>query len=63
MTIRKPKPAPGKFARGNKAAAKGEPRSVSFTCRLPRTTAEKLAALAYGRSSRADVVIGLIDEA
>lgn len=61
--MRRVLPAPGKFAKGNRAAAKGDPRTVSLTIRIPTNTAEKLATLAYGRSSRADVVIGLIDEA
>ena len=63
MSTRKPKSTRHTFSRGNKAASKGEPRTVSFTCRLPQRTAVKLAELAYGRESRADVVIGLIDEA
>ena len=63
MTARKPKPRGRSFARGNKAAAKGEPRTVPLSVRLPRSTAEKLAGLAYGRGSRADVIIGLIDDA
>lgn len=63
MSTHRPKPAPNKFARGNKAAAKGEPRTVSFSCRLPESTAYKLASLAYGRGSRADVIIELIEDA
>ena len=63
MSSRKPKPARNKFARGNKAASKGEPRTVPLSVRLPMSTAEKLAGLAYGRGSRADVLIELIDEA
>ena len=63
MTARKPKPRGRSFARGNKAAAKGEPRTVPLSVRLPTSTADKLASLAYGRGSRADVLIELIDEA
>ena len=63
MSTRKPKPRGRSFARGNKAASKGEPRTVAFSCRLPESTAYKLASLAYGRGSRADVLIELIDEA
>jgi len=63
MSTRKPKPARNKFARGNKAAAKGEPRTVPFSCRLPESTAHKLASLAYGRGSRADAIIELIEDA
>ena len=63
MTTRKPKPRGNAFARGNKAAAKNEPRTVAFSCRLPESTAYKLASLAYGRGSRADVLVELIDEA
>ncbi len=63
MSTRKPKPRGRSFARGNKAASKGEPRTATLSVRLPLSTAEKLAGLAYGRGSRADVVIGLIDRA
>ena len=63
MSTRKPKPRGRSFARGNKAAAKGEPRTVPLSVRLPVRTAGKLAGLAYGRGSRADVLIELIDEA
>ena len=63
MSTRRPKPRGRSFARGNKAAAKGEPRTVPLSVRLPMSTAEKLAGLAYGRGSRADVLIELIDEA
>lgn len=63
MTTRKPKPRWRSFARGNKAAAKGAPRTVPLSVRLPLSTAEKLARLAYGRGSLADVLIELIDEA
>ena len=63
MTARKPKPRGRSFARGNQAASKGEPRTVPLSVRLPLSTAEKLARLAYGRGSRADVLIELIDEA
>lgn len=63
MIARKLKPARNKFPRGNKAAAKGEPRTVPFSCRLPESTAHKLASLAYWRGSRADVIIELIDGA
>lgn len=63
MSTRKPKPRGRSFARGNKAAAKGEPRTVPLSVRLPLSTADKLAGLAYGRGSRADVLIELIDEA
>ena len=63
MSTRKPKPVRNKFARGNKAASKGEPRTVALSVRLPERTAYKLASLAYGRGSRADVLIELIDEA
>jgi len=48
---------------GNKAAAKGEPRTVSFSCRLPESAAHKLTSLAYGRGSRADAIIELIEDA
>ncbi|OQC18980.1 MAG: hypothetical protein BWX70_03367 [Verrucomicrobia bacterium ADurb.Bin070] len=63
MSTRKPKPRGRSFARGNKAAAKGEPRTVPLSVRLPLSTAEKLARLAYGRGSRADVLIELIRHA
>ena len=63
MSTRKPKPRGRSFARGNKAAAKGEPRTVAFSCRLPERTAHKLASLAYGRRSRADAIIELIEDA
>jgi len=63
MSTRKPKPRGRSFARGNKAASKGQPRTAAFSCRLPESTAYKLASLAYGRGSRADVLIELIDEA
>ncbi len=63
MSTRKPKPRGRSFARGNKAASKGEPRTVPLSVRLPMSTAAKLAGLAYGRGSRADVLIELIDEA
>jgi hypothetical protein len=63
MSTRKPKPRGRSFARGNKAASKGEPRTVPMSVRLPLSTAEKLAALAGDSRSRADVVIELIDEA
>lgn len=55
--------APNKFARGNKAASKGEPRIVSLTVRLPVGTAQRLSDMAYGRCTRADMIIGLIEEA
>ena len=63
MSTRKPKPRGRSFARGNQAASKGEPRTVTLSVRLPRRLAEKLARLAHGRGSRADVLIELIDEA
>ncbi len=63
MSTRKPKPARNKFARGNRAASKGEPRTVSFSCRLPERTAYKLASLAYGRGTRTDAIIELIEDA
>lgn len=62
MSTRKPK-HPTAFARGNRAAAKGEPRTVSLTVRLPERTAHKLASLAYGRGTRTDALIQLIDDA
>ncbi|OQC23877.1 MAG: hypothetical protein BWX70_02729 [Verrucomicrobia bacterium ADurb.Bin070] len=63
MSTRKPTRTRNAFARGNKAAAKGEPRTVAFSCRLPESTAYKLASLAYGRCSRADAIIELIEDA
>ncbi len=63
MSTRKPKPRGRSFARGNRAASKGEPRTVAFSCRLPESTAHKLASLALGRCSRADALIELIDGA
>ena len=63
MSTRKPKPARNKFARGNKAASKGEPRTVPLSVRLPMSTADKLAGLAYGRGSRTDAIIELIEDA
>jgi len=63
MSTRKRKPRGKGFARGNKAASKGQPRTVAFSCRLPERTAHKLASLAYGRCSRADAIIELIEDA
>lgn len=63
MSTSKPTRTRHTFARGNKAASKGEPRTVPLSVRLPLSTAEKLAGLAYGRGSRADALIELIDEA
>ena len=63
MSTRKPEPTRNKFARGNKAASKGSPRTVAFSCRLPESTAYKLASLALGRCSRADAIIELIEDA
>lgn len=63
MSTSKPTRTRHTFARGNKAASKGEPRTVAFSCRLPERTAEKLAALAYGRGTRTDALIELIEEA
>jgi len=63
MRPRKAKPAPGKFAKGNRAAAKGEPRTVTLSVRLPERIAYKLASLAYSRCSRTDALIELIDDA
>lgn len=63
MSTSKPTRTRHTFARGNKAASKGEPRTVPLSVRLPLSTAEKLAGLAYGRGSRADVLIELIYEA
>lgn len=63
MIARKPKPSRNTFARGNKAAAKGEPRTIALSVRLPERTALKLASLAHGRGSRADVIIRLIEQA
>lgn len=63
MTTRKLKPAPGKFAKGNKAASKGEPRTVPLSIRIPERTARKLAALAFGRCTRTDAIIELVDDA
>lgn len=63
MSTRKPKPRKSTFANGNRAAAKGEPRTVPLSVRLPERTALKLASLAHGRGSRADVIIRLIEQA
>lgn len=52
-----------RFARGNRAAAKGEPRTVTLSVRIPVRTAEQLAGIAYGRGSRADALIEIIDDA
>lgn len=63
MSTHKPKPGRHAFARGNRAASKGEPRTVAFSCRLPERVAHKLASLALGRCSRADAIIELIEDA
>lgn len=63
MSARKPKPARNKFARGNKAASKGQPRTVPLSVRLPERTAHKLASLACGRCTRTDAIIELIEDA
>lgn len=63
MSTSKPTRTRHTFARGNRAASKGEPRTVAFSCRLPERTAHKLASLALGRCSRADALIELIEEA
>ena len=63
MSTRKPTPTRNKFARGNKAASKGEPRTVALSVRLPERTALKLASLAFGRGTRTDALIELIEEA
>ena len=63
MSTRKPTRTRNAFARGNKAASKGAPRTVPLSVRLPMSTAAKLAGLAYGRGSRADVLIELIRHA
>ena len=63
MSTRKPKPGRNAFARGNKAASKGKPRTVPFSCRLPEGTACKLASLALGRCTRTDALIELIEDA
>lgn len=62
MSTRK-KPTRNTFSRGNKAASKGQPRTVAFSCRLPERTAHKLASLAYGRGTRTDAIIELIEDA
>lgn len=62
-TTSKPKPRGRSFVRGNKAASKGEPRTVTLSCRLPERTAHKLASLAYGRGTRTDAIIELIEDA
>ena len=61
MSTRKPKPTRNTFARGNKAASKGEPRTVAFSCRLPERLADKLADLAGTDRTRADVICALIE--
>jgi len=63
MSTSKPTRTRHAFARGNKAASKGEPRTVAFSCRLPESTAYKLASLAYGRGTRTDAIIDLIEDA
>ena len=60
-TARKPKPRGRSFARGNQAASKGEPRTVTLSVRLPRRLADKLADLAGTDRTRADVICALIE--
>lgn len=62
-TAKEPRKSRAAAMRGNRNAAKGEPRTVALSVRLPVRTAEKLAALAYGRGTRTDALIELIDDA
>lgn len=53
--------APNKFARGNRAASKGEPRTVSLTVRIPASTDAEIRRRAEREGlSRADVIIAAV---
>ena len=60
MSTRKRKSSPSAFARGNKAASKGEPRNCTLTVRIPASTADEILRRAVNGRSRADVVIAAI---
>ena len=60
MSTRKRKSSPSAFARGNKAASKGEPRNCTLTVRIPASTADEIRRRAVNGRSRADVVIAAI---
>lgn len=57
MNTKKRNPRPTDFARGNKAASKGEPRTHTLTVRIPASTDAEIRRRAGGGKSRADVVI------
>lgn len=61
MTTRKHKSARHAFARGNKAASKGEPRNITLSIRIPASTDAEIRRRAeQSGGSRSDVVIAAL---
>ena len=61
MATRKPKSHKSTFAKGNKAASKGEPRNITLSIRIPASTDAEIRRRAEWEGiSRADVIIAAV---